>query len=411
MRINNSDSLLSSADIRLLPITSNSQADQHSPTRVCHFASGDLWAGAEVQVVTLLEALKQFPDLELSALLLNRGRLSDELIRCGIPVAVCDESRLGVVQLLRAVTSHMRRVRPHILHSHRYKEHILGAFAGKLSHNPLMIQTYHGLEENLPGWAGLKINLYKGLNVAVGKAMADGIVGVSSEITNILKRRYPSADVRCIRNGIDFARIVPTVERLAMRAQLGIGPDTFVVGTVGRLMPIKGFEQLIEAFARLRRQDGMQESKLVIVGDGPLRAVLGQCAETQEVSRSVMFLGMRTDVYNLMNAFDVFALSSLHEGVPMVLLEAMALGVPIVASHVGGIPEILGDSREAILVPPNEPQALARAIGVLAASSELRARLIRAARVRVGTQFSIQSSAVKMREMYRSLSNARECCS
>jgi L-malate glycosyltransferase len=378
---------------------------------VCHFASGDLWAGAEVQVVTLLGALKQFPDLELSALLLNSGRLSDEFTLRGIPVTVCDESRLGIVQLLLAVTNHLKEIRPHILHSHRYKEHILSAFAGKLSHNPLTVQTYHGLEENLRGWAGLKMNLYNWINVVVGKATADGIVGVSSEIANILRGRYPSADVRCIRNGIDLARVVPTLERSAMRAQLGIAPDTFVVGTVGRLMPIKGFEYLLEAFAQLRRQQGPQESKLVIVGDGPLRAVLGQCAGNNGLSHDVEFLGMRTDVYNLMRVFDVFALSSLHEGVPMVLLEAMALGVPIVASHVGGIPEILDDRREALLVPAKDPEALARAIGAVAASSELRAELIRAARVRVETQFSIQSSAAKMREMYRSLSDAAECCS
>lgn len=362
-----------------------------------------------MQVVTLLGALKQFPDLELSALLLNRGRLSDELSLRGIPVTVCDESRLGIVQLLRAVTTHLREIRPHILHSHRYKEHISGAFAGKLSHNPLRVQTYHGLEENLPGWAGLKMNLYNGINVAVGKMTADGIIGVSSEITNILERRYPSADVRCIRNGIDLTRVVPTVERSAMRAQLGIAPDAFVVGTVGRLMPIKGFEYLIEAFAQLRRQQGLQESKLVIVGDGPLRAVLGQCAESHGLSHDVEFLGMRTDVYNLMRVFDVFALSSLHEGVPMVLLEAMALGVPIVASHVGGISEILEESREAVLVPAKDPEALARAIGVLAASSELRAELTRAARGRVETQFSIQASAATTHKMYRSLCAAGKC--
>lgn len=362
-----------------------------------------------MQVVTLLGALKQFPDLELSALLLNRGRLSDELTLRGIPVTVCDESRLGIVQLLRAVTDHLREIRPHILHSHRYKEHILGAFAGKLSHVPLTVQTYHGLEENLPGWAGLKMNLYNGINVAVGKATADGIVGVSSEITNTLEGRYPSADVRCIRNGIDLTRVVPTLERSAMRAQLGIAADTFVVGTVGRLMPIKGTEYLIEAFAQFRLQHSLQESKLVIVGDGPLRAVLEQRAESHGLSHDVEFLGMRTDVYNLMNVFDVFALSSLHEGVPMVLLEAMALGVPIVASHVGGIPEILEDSREAVLVPAKNPEALARAIGVVAGSSELRAELVRVARSRVETQFSIHSSAAKMREMYRSLCAAGEC--
>lgn len=362
-----------------------------------------------MQVVTLLGALKQLPDLELSALVLNRGRLSDELTLHGIPVTICDESRLGFIQLLRAVTTHLKEIRPHILHSHRYKEHILGAFAGRSSHNPLTVQTYHGLEENLPGWAGLKMNLYNGINVAVGKMAADGIVGVSSEITNILERRYPSADVCCIRNGIDLARVVPTVERSATRAQLGIAPDAFVVGAVGRLMPIKGFQYLIEAFAQLRKQHRLQESKLVIVGDGPLRAGLGQCVESHGLSHDVEFLGIRTDVYNVMNACDVFALSSLHEGVPMVLLEAMALGVPIVASHVGGIPEILEDSKEAVLVPAKDSEALARAIGVLAASSELRAELTRAARARVEIQFSIQLSAAKMHKMYRSLCAAGEC--
>jgi glycosyltransferase involved in cell wall biosynthesis len=378
-------------------------AEPGTTLRVCHFGSGDLWAGAEVQVATLLGALKQFPDLDLSALLLNTGQLSDELTRCGIPVTICDESRMGVVQLFRAVTAHLRRIRPHILHSHRYKENILGAFAGRASSGVLRVHTYHGLEERLSGWAGFKMNLYNGINRAVGKMTADGIVGVSSEITSVLASRYPSADVRCIRNGIDLARVVPAVQRSEMRAQLGIPSDTFVLGTVGRLVPIKGLEYLIDAFGRFRRQPGGAGSKLLIVGDGPLRAELGRYADGHGLSLSVEFLGMRTDVYDMMGAFDVFALSSLHEGVPMVLLEAMALGVPIVASRVGGIPEIVEDKKEAVLVPAKDAEALASAIGMIAGSSERRAELARAARERVKTQFSIQSSATQMREMYRSL--------
>ena len=362
-----------------------------------------------MQVVTLLGALRQFPDLELSALLLNSGRTADELTLQGIPVTVCDESRLGIARLLLAVTNHLKRIRPHILHSHGYKAHIVGALAGKLSHNPLTVQTYHGLEENLAGWAGLKMNLYNGINVAVGGATADGIVGVSSEITKILEGRYPSADVRCITNGIDLARVVPSSERSAMRAQLGIAPNTFLVGTVGRLMPIKGLEYLIEAFAQFRRRRDPQESKLIIVGDGPLRAALEQCAESHGLSRQVEFLGMRTDVYNLIRAFDAFVLPSLHEGVPMVLLEAMALGVPIVASAVGGIPEILEDRKEALLVPARDAGALAREIEMLAGSPEIRALLIRAARARVEAQFLIRSSAAKMLKMYRSLCAAGKC--
>lgn len=387
---------------------SSSLADSRFPVHVCHFASGDLWAGAEVQVATLLEALKQFSDLKLSALLLNRGRLSEELALRGIPVTVCDESCLGGVQLLRAVSDHLKEARPDILHSHRYKEHILGALAGKSAHNSITVQTYHGLEEHLPGWAGLKMNLYNGINVAVGKATADGIVGVSSDITDVLKGRYPTADVRCIRNGIDLARTAVTVECSVMRAQLGIAPDAFVVGTVGRLMPVKGFEYLIEAFAQFCRRHGLRKSKLVIVGDGPLRTVLEQSAESQGITDHVMFLGVRTDVYNVMSVFDVFALSSLHEGVPMVLLEAMALGVPIVASRVGGIPEILEDSKEAMLVPAKDPVALSKAMNAFVESAELRAELVHAARRRVEIEFSIQASAAKMHEMYRSLCAAGE---
>jgi glycosyltransferase involved in cell wall biosynthesis len=188
-----------------------------------------------------------------------------------------------------------------------------------------------------------------------------------------------------------------------MRAELGIAPATFVVGTVGRLMPIKGSKYLIEAFARFRRQRAPQESQLVIVGDGPSRTALEQCAESHGISRDVRFLGMRTDVYSLMTAFDIFVLPSLHEGVPMVLLEAMALGIPVVASRVGGIPEILEDRKEALLVPARNAEALATAIGFVAGSIELRNELIRSARARVQAQFSITASARSMRDMYRSL--------
>ena len=356
-----------------------------------------------MQVATLLGALKQFPDLELSALLLNSGRLSDELALRGIPVTVFDESRLGITRLLLTVTRQLKQSRPHILHSHRYKENVLGALAGKFSCDPLTVQTYHGLEENLSGWAALKMNLYSRINGAVGKMMTDGAVGVSSEITQVLKGRFPSSDVRCIRNGIDLTRVAPSVDPVTMRAELGIAPATFVVGTVGRLMPIKGFEYLIEAFGHVRRQQSPRESKLVVVGDGPLRAALERGAERHGISRDVRFLGMRADVYDVIGVFDVFALPSLHEGIPTVLLEAMALGVPIVASKVGGIPEVLEDGKEAILVPAKDPDLLAMAIGSVAKSSGLRSELTRAARARVENRFSIERLAVKTREIYRAL--------
>jgi len=380
-----------------------------SELRVCHLASGDLWAGAEVQVATLLQALNEFADLELSALLMNEGRLAEELAACGIAVTIFDESRFGNFQLLRAVTDHLRHARPHILHSHRYKEHILGAFAAKLSHSPLLIQTYHGLEENLPGWAGRKMKVFDTMNTVVGRTMANGIVGVSAEITDILSQRFPCADVRCIRNGIDLNRVAPTHSRSFMRDKLGIPVDAFVVGVVGRLMPIKGVQYLIEAMVRLREHHGLKRNRLVIVGEGPLRTGLERTVEEQGLLSDVMFLGARPDVYDVMMAFDVLALPSLHEGVPMVLLEAMAIGIPIVASNVGGIPEILKEGTEAFLVPPKDAVALACRLNEYAASPELRDRLSHAARARVKIEFSIQNSAVNMHEMYRAVARSGKC--
>ena len=145
--------------------------------------------------------------------------------------------------------------------------------------------------------------------------------------------------------------------------------------------------------------------QLVIVGDGPLREVLGQCAARRGVTNDVSFLGPRSDVYDLMAAFDVFVLSSLHEGIPMAILEAMAVGVPIVASRVGGIPEILEDGVEGLLVRSQDPASLAGAIGKVARSPAAGVESSRAARIRVERDFSILSSAAQMRDMYQSLGN------
>ena len=110
-------------------------------------------------MAALLGALKQFPDLKLSALLLNHGRLADELALLGIPLTVCEESRLGSPRLLLSVTRRLKEIQPLILHTHGYKEHLLSAAAGSLGRSPKLVQTYHGIMENLRGWAGIKMKL------------------------------------------------------------------------------------------------------------------------------------------------------------------------------------------------------------------------------------------------------------
>jgi L-malate glycosyltransferase len=374
--------------------------------RVCHIASGDVWAGAEAQVASLLSALRAQPGLELSAVLLNRGRLHDELAQLGIPVAVCDESHAGLARLFLAARRRLAEVRPQILHTHGYKETVLGAAAGRASSRPKLVQTYHGIQENLTGWAGAKMRLYDRLNSFVGRVAGDAFIGVSSEIAQILRERYPGKDVRCIRNGIDVGCVAPSRARDTIRERIGIARDAFVVGTVGRLMPVKAFDRLIAALAQLRRDRAGLDAQLVIVGDGPLRSELEACAAWLGVSRETTFLGARADVYDLMAAFDVFALTSLHEGIPMVILEAMAVGVPIVASRVGGIPEILTNEEHALLVRAGDASALADAMGRIADSPGLAAHLVHSARARVDSEFSILQTSRQVHALYRTIAGS-----
>ncbi|CUS31742.1 putative Uncharacterized glycosyltransferase YpjH [Candidatus Nitrospira nitrificans] len=366
------------------------------PIRVCHLASGDLWAGAEVQIATLLRALKADQRFDLSAIVLNKGRLAEELAAAGISVMVYDESA-GAWSTLRSLVSHLRRHRPDIVHSHRYKEHILGAFAAKLSHNSLVVQTYHGLDEHLHGWAAVKMRAYTTLNTIVGKVAGHGFVGVSEEISAILRCRYTTGKVSCIRNGVDLTRVKTTSSGAHLRKQLGISSSEFVIGSVGRLTPVKGLEYLIRAVSKNK---GPRERKLLIVGDGPLRPALEGLAREVGVAGRVLFLGARNDVYDLMGVFDVLALPSLHEGVPMVLLEAMAMAVPIIASRVGGIPEILDDEQGALLVQARDVDVLADAIETMANDEVLRNRLRKAARARVESRFSIERTAALTGDLY-----------
>lgn len=373
--------------------------------RICHIASGDLWAGAEVQMSGLLQELKVFPDLELSAVLLNGGRLFEELVVMGIPVTIYDEARLNAWQILTSLRAYFSEWRPDVVHTQRYKENILGGIAAQFSATPVVIQTIHGLQERLSGRRHGKMTLYSWLNNMVTRRTAQTIVGVSEEIRDLLRRKFPKTEVVCIHNGIDVRKVLPSVSGEVMRKELCIPEKALVIGTVCRLTPVKGIEYLLQAVSRLCVDRNLKPMKLIIVGDGPLRLKLEGFAAELGIGQDTLFLGVRNDVYDLMNLFDIFVLPSLHEGVPMALLEALALGCPVVASRVGGIPEVLEDMVGGRLVPAQDVWALGEAIKKLALSRELRERLGKVGRERVTQYYDGKNMASQVRELYRRSAN------
>lgn len=182
----------------------------------------------------------------------------------------------------------------------------------------------------------------------------------------------PPSRVRTIPNGVDTARFRPAAVDAGVRAELGAGPDDLLLGTVARLHPDKDHATLLHAFARLRADAPSLPVRLALVGDGPERAPLERLARELEITERVCFAGDREDVARIVPQLDAFVLSSCTEGVPLVLIEAMASGVPCVSTAVGGIADLLADGAGET-VPPREPHALARALAALASDPARRA--------------------------------------
>jgi glycosyltransferase involved in cell wall biosynthesis len=185
-----------------------------------------------------------------------------------------------------------------------------------------------------------------------------------------------------------------------VRQELGLPEDALVVGTVGSLTPKKDHHTLLRAAARAARS--VPGLRVVVVGQGPLEDDLRAAAGDLGIGEAVLFTGHREDARRLLGAFDVFALPSLHEGLPISLLEAMARARPVVASRAGGMPEVVTDGRDGLLVPVGDAPALGDALVRLLRNPGLRERLGRAARRRAG-EFDIRTAVRRQEEVYGKL--------
>ena len=191
------------------------------------------------------------------------------------------------------------------------------------------------------------------------------------------------------------------VDRRNARHLLQAPDDAFVVGTVARLDPVKDLDALIKAFVHVRSHD--PRSVLVIVGDGPQRRRLERAADDFGVASAVHFLGDRRDVRRLLPGFDLFVNSSISEGVSLTILEAMAAELPLVATAVGGTPEVVRDGMTGVLVPARQPAALADAMIALSASPERRHALGVVARLSVEERFAIDGMVERYASVYERL--------
>ena len=373
--------------------------------RVCHVAVADLWAGAEVQLKVLLSKLVRKADINLSVILFNEGRLEKEIGALGIPVKVFPENRWGSGKIFLELVHEFKKSNIQIIHTHKYKDTILAAPAAKLSGIPHVVRTVHGLREPFEGLPAFNMSLYEAIERTVHRYCVDSIIGVSSQIENRYKAKGQVSSVTCIRNGIDLEGKAVQSDRWRMRKDLGIDSATCLIGTVGRLTPVKGIPYLLEAVTILVRQGA--KVKILVVGEGGIRQDLIAQTHSLRIADNVVFLGHREDTDVLLQAMDIFALPSLSEGIPMALLEAMAASRPIVASRVGGIPEIIEDGFEGYLVEPMDVNNLAERCRQLIEFPEVARRMGEQGRKRVERDFSATAMADRVASVYKELLMSR----
>ena len=353
----------------------------------------------------LLSKLVQRAEMDLSVILFNEGRLEKEIESLGIPVRVFPESQWGSGKMFLELVREFKKSNIRIIHTHKYKDTILAAPAAKLCGIPHVVRTVHGLREPFDGLQAFKMSCYEAIERTVHRSCVDSIIGVSSQIAARYKADGEVSRVVCIRNGIDLEGKSVQVNRWQIRKDLGIDSETCLIGTVGRLTPVKGIPYLLDAARILLRQGA--NVKVLVVGDGSIRQDLLAQAGNLGVGERVVFLGHREDTDVLLQALDIFVLPSLSEGIPMALLEAMAASRPIVASRVGGIPEIIEDGVEGYLVEPMDVNNLAERCRRLIESPDVARKMGEQGRKRVEREFSATAMADRVVSVYKELLMSR----
>lgn len=366
--------------------------------KVCHVAMGDLWAGAEVHLLTLLTYLVRLDKFECSVILFNEGRLAEELRKLSLSVSVISEKRHNHVVIAYRLAKVFQHGRPDIVHTHKYKDSILATMAARCVGVPHVIRVVHGMPEPFNGLRNANMFLYTMVDRLVMGRLVARIIAVSSDIERALVRTYGTDRIVRIHNGIDLDVVRVRTPRSDKRKEWNFSGAVTLVGTVGRLVPVKGHTVLLDALQILHQSN--RTVNLLIVGDGPLRGHLEAEVRRLGLEQFVRFAGHQADAYDFINMMDVFVLPSLHEGIPMVLLEALALQRPVVATRVGGIPEVIEHGRTGLLAEPSDATSLARLIQRIVEDSPMAVSMGKAGRTRVEEEFTALTMAGKTADLY-----------
>lgn len=358
------------------------------PLRVTHISLGLELGGMEKLLVEFARhADRSRFDLQFVSLT-GRGRVAAEIEALGFPVTALEQPAGTRPGLIFTLASLLATSRPDVVHTHNAKPLIYGGLAARVAGVPVVVHTRHG--------QGQGENRRQRRLIDLAARCADCMVGVSDDSTALAAGDGTAPrKLRTILNGIDLSRFRYAGPRPD-------GPTLYV----GRLSPEKDVESLLRAAALVRTTH--PQFRLEIAGNGPLRPALERLTDELAIRDVVRFLGAVADVPALLATGRLLVLPSLTEGIALTLLEAMACGLPTVATRVGGNAEVVLDGRTGLLIPPGEPQALAAAISQIYANPHGAAELGAAGRARVEAHFDVRRMVAEYESLYlQALANRR----
>jgi glycosyltransferase involved in cell wall biosynthesis len=350
--------------------------------------------GAEMLLLNMLKRYQ--PKHQIEVVYFTEGPLHEDVTAMGIPVHRISKRGLKDPFAFLRLLGIIRRFKPDVIHTHLTKSDVSGQLMGFLGGVPVRVLSLHNNDSwrTKPFFSNLMRLIVSPAQkyIAVSEAVRDFTVENS---------HYPEDKMMVIENGIDLDRFDPAKITPFDRAQWGVDADAPLVAVIGRLQPQKAHTVFLEAAAAVKRE--MPQARFVIVGDGDLREDLLAKRDELGLQREVIFAGIIRDIPAVLAAVDVLTFSSDWEGLPVALLEGMAMQKPVVSTAVGGVPLVVQDGVNGLLVAPRQPQKLATELLRVLREPELATRLGQAARQTIADKYSAAVMHDRILELYRSL--------
>lgn len=348
-------------------------------------------AGAEKILFTLAQGLRGDFEIKVACLSAQRGAVGDWLTELGIPVFYVDMASKWQFWKFLKFYRYLKKEKFQLLHTHLFHANLLGRILGTWARIPAIISTVHIVERRFRPWHFWLESRTHSLiryEVCVSQAVFDFMQQ---------KTKIPVHKLKKIWNGIDLLPFQNAVQQVFSRQEILKHPKRWVLGSVGHLREQKGYRYLIEAMAILQARLPNQID-LILVGDGEERERLERDVCEKRLEHVVHFLGYRSDIPTCLRCLDLFVLPSIYEGFGLVVIEAMACQVPVLATEVDSLPELIQENETGFLVPPKNAQALADRIEELLEQPDLRQKVIKKA-----SSWAEEFRPERMVEEYRAL--------